>query len=102
MTLRAAAEQALDALDYAADRVFSESDDDPIGKAREALRAALSAPEPDSLRALLADGYVSGGATYDGKRGGSMTLNYKTGEQAEAVFTLLTDMIDAALAEGGR
>ena len=46
MTLRAAAEQALNALDYAADRVFSEGDDDPIGEARAALRAALAAEQP--------------------------------------------------------
>lgn len=51
MTLRAAAEQALNALDYAADRVFSEGDDDPIGEARAALRAALAAeqPQPEAL-----------------------------------------------------
>ena len=42
-TLREAAQQALEALEYAAEQVFSERDDDIIGMARRELREALDA-----------------------------------------------------------
>jgi len=47
-------------------------------------------------RGALSFGY-EGGCAYTSEIGGSVSLHYQTGEQAEAAFVAITDIIDAAI-----
>lgn len=53
MTDRELMQQALDALEEAADHVYCPGDDDAIGVARKALRARLAQPEPEPVATLF-------------------------------------------------
>ena len=55
--LRKAAEMALEALDEAADKIYSQDDDDFIGVARKALRQALSQPKQEPVAWVTFNAY---------------------------------------------